>query len=88
MSLRSNTLYAIIDRMFNTILYVFMQCTDFRTTEACASTELPRLVELIAQRLARLQSVCNALLGFLFAAQRHKSFTLQVQQVLLADKLR
>jgi hypothetical protein len=41
---------------------------------------------LIPQRLPRLQRVLNPLLSFLLTAKRLKTFALQIQNVLLADR--
>ena len=43
---------------------------------------------LISKRLAGLQSVRDALLCFAFAAKRDEGFALEIEDVLLADKLR
>src|ERR1700724_2810628 len=43
---------------------------------------------LVTQRLAGLQGMCDALLRFLFAAERDECLALEVQQVLLAPRWR
>src|SRR5712692_11777055 len=45
-------------------------------------------VRLVSKGFAGFQCMCDALLRFLFAAERHESFTLQIQHILFADYLR
>src|SRR6266446_8842036 len=49
---------------------------------------IPENGTLISQRFAGLQRMRDALLCFLFATQRNKSFAFQIKHVLLADQLR
>jgi hypothetical protein len=43
--------------------------------------------ELIAQGFAGFEGVGDALLSFLLSTERHKGFALEIQHVLLADRL-
>src|SRR2546430_5978350 len=64
------------------------ECAEYLTMNRYSNTFLYDYRRLVSQGFAGFQSVSDAFLGFLFAAEGDKSFALEIEDILFADQLR